>query len=452
MGQCVSQPLVLDQAAQEEETEETEVKIDLRKDELLLSPRGLHGVFDGVYVDPKLLSKQLKHFRVEIQKKKLAPFWPAEDEETEKSFEFCPICACYYRSVNVTKCCQFKLCSECHARNVNGFLFSFKASQENNNNKKGQRAKPTCVCCRKEDYKVSYRGVQTRKEREQIEKEQKQVEISLERAKVGVEEETRRRQSLTREGKGDGGEVPKGWEEEFRMARLAEEGGSPRAREEVAERSFGRVAWDSNGRNSSSASSLTPSQRISLLRGRSEMFSEMYDALFDDDEDRGSQRSRRSLDLGSRRNSQDFRRNSEEFYRRGVLPPFESAENATNAAITTGNARQQQQQQQQHSRRLVQDFRNMVLEELYLSEAIYRSMLDVHEDESEGEVHQHQIGNLEEGYENNSETEEASDVGEEAPNGRENNEDREEVDDDDNDDDEDDDGGTTRDASSEDEA
>ena len=162
MGQCVSQPLVLDQAAQEEETEETEVKIDLRKDELLLSPRGLHGVFDGVYVDPKLLSKQLKHFRVEIQKKKLAPFWPAEDEETEKSFEFCPICACYYRSVNVTKCCQFKLCSECHARNVNGFLFSFKASQENNNNKKGQRAKPTCVCCRKEDYKVSYRGVQTR--------------------------------------------------------------------------------------------------------------------------------------------------------------------------------------------------------------------------------------------------------------------------------------------------
>ena len=430
MGQCVSQPLVLDQAAQEEETEETEVKIDLRKDELLLSPRGLHGVFDGVYVDPKLLSKQLKHFRVEIQKKKLAPFWPAEDEETEKSFEFCPICACYYRSVNVTKCCQFKLCSECHARNVNGFLFSFKASQENNNNKKGQRAKPTCVCCRKEDYKVSYRGVQTRKEREQIEKEQKQVEISLERAKVGVEEETRRRQSLTREGKGDGGEVPKGWEEEFRMARLAEEGGSPRAREEVAERSFGRVAWDSNGRNSSSASSLTPSQRISLLRGRSEMFSEMYDALFDDDEDRGSQRSRRSLDLGSRRNSQDFRRNSEEFYRRGVLPPFESAENATNAAITTGNARQQQQQQQQHSRRLVQDFRNMVLEELYLSEAIYRSMLDVHEDESEGEVHQHQIGNLEEGYENNSETEEASDVGEEAPNGRENNEDREEVDDD----------------------
>ena len=263
MGQCVSQPLVLDQAQQEEETEGDEDKIDLRKDESLLSPRGLHGVFDGVYVDPKLLSKQLKHFRVEIQKKKLAPFWPAEDEETEKSFEFCPICACYYRSVNMTKCCQFKLCSECHERNVNGFLFSFKASQENNN-KKGQRAKPTCVCCRKEDYKVLYRGVQMRKEREQIEKEQKQVEISLERAKVGVEEETRRRQSLTREGKGDGGEVPKGWEEEYSMARLAEEGGSPRAREEVAERSFGRVAWDSNGRNSSSASSLTPSQRISL--------------------------------------------------------------------------------------------------------------------------------------------------------------------------------------------
>ena len=63
----------------------------------------------------------------------------------------------------------------------------------------------------------------------------------------------------------------------------------------------------------------------------------------------------------------------------------------------------------------------------------------------------HQIGNLEEGYENNSETEEASDVGEEAPNGRENNEDREEVDDDDEEE-EDDDGGTTRDASSEDEA
>ena len=215
--------------------------------------------------------------------------------------------------------------------------------------------------------------------------EKKRTEMSLERAKVGVEEESRRRQSLAKEGNGERGDVPKGWEEEYSMARLAEEGGSPRARQEIAEMGFDRVALRVNGRNSSG---LTPSQRMSLLRGRSEMFAEMYDALFDDDDGaadgdrRGSQRSRRSFDLGSRRNSQEFRRNSEEFFQRGTLPSLtESEENTTSTTATTTRSIQEQ-------RRLVQDFRNMVLEELYLSEAIYRSMLDVHEDESEN-VHPH---------------------------------------------------------------
>ena len=48
-----------------------------------------------------------------------------------------------------------------------------------------------------------------------------------------------------------------------------------------------------------------------------------------------------------------------------------------------------------------------MLEELYLSEALYRSMLDVHED---GEHVQNRINGLREGDENNSETEEASDA------------------------------------------
>jgi len=226
----------------------------------------------------------------------------------------------------------------------------------------------------------------------------------LERAKVGVEEESRRRQSLAKEGNGERGDVPKGWEEEYSMARLAEEGGSPRARQEIAEMGFDRVALRVNGRNSSG---LTPSQRMSLLRGRSEMFAEMYDALFDDDDGaadgdrRGSQRSRRSFDLGSRRNSQEFRRNSEEFFQRGTLPSLtESEENTTSTTATTTRSIQEQ-------RRLVQDFRNMVLEELYLSEAIYRSMLDVHEDEGEN-VHPH-VEEEEEEEGNNSETEDASD-------------------------------------------
>ena len=357
MGQCAS-------SQHHRGKKEDRIAVNLT-DESLLSPRGTHAICDG-YVDPQRLATQMRFFRRQVQKQKLAPFWIPEDEESANgAFEYCSICACYYKSVNVTECCKFQLCSECHARNVNGFAFREEKDSTRgtvgygwirSRRTRAAATKPTCVCCRQEDYKILYRGIKTTKELEKALEEKKQTEMSLERAKVGVEEESRRRQSLAREGNSERGDVPKGWEEEYSMARLAEEGGSPRAREEVAERSFGRVAWGSNGRNSSSASSLTPSQRISLLRGRSEMFSEMYDTLFDDDEDRGSQRSRRSLDLGSRRNSQDFRRNSEEFYRRGVLPPFESAENATNAAITTGNARQQQQQQQQHSRRLVQDF------------------------------------------------------------------------------------------------
>ena len=53
------------------------------------------------------------------------------------------------------------------------------------------------------------------------------------------------------------------------------------------------------------------------------MFAEMYDALFHDDEDRNTRRSRRSFDLGSRRNLPDFRRNSEDFYENGVLATIE---------------------------------------------------------------------------------------------------------------------------------
>lgn len=398
MGQC---------ASSQHQREEDRIVVDLT-DESLLSPRGTHAICDG-YVDPQRLATQMRFFRRLVQKQKLAPFWIPEDEESANgAFEYCSICACYYKSVNVTECCKFRLCSECHARNVNGFAFrEEKDSTTRGTVRYGWRrtraaaTKPTCVCCRHEDYKILYRGVKTKKEREEALEEKKQTEMSLERAKVGVEEESRRRQSLAKEGNGERGDVPKGWEEEYSMARLAEEGGSPRARQEIAEMGFDRVALRVNGRNSSG---LTPSQRMSLLRGRSEMFAEMYDALFDDDDGaadgdrRGSQRSRRSFDLGSRRNSQEFRRNSEEFFQRGTLPSLtESEENTTSTTATTTRSIQEQ-------RRLVQDFRNMVLEELYLSEAIYRSMLDVHEDEGEN-VHPH----VEEEEEGNSETEDASD-------------------------------------------
>ena len=404
MGQC---------ASSQHQREEDRIVVDLT-DESLLSPRGTHAICDG-YVDPQRLATQMRFFRRLVQKQKLAPFWIPEDEESANgAFEYCSICACYYKSVNVTECCKFHLCSECHARNVNGFAFrEEKDSTTRGTVRYGWRrtgaaaTKPTCVCCRHEDYKILYRGVKTKKEREEALEEKKRTEMSLERAKVGVEEESRRRQSLAKEGNGERGDVPKGWEEEYSMARLAEEGGSPRARQEIAEMGFDRVALRVNGRNSSG---LTPSQRMSLLRGRSEMFAEMYDALFDDDDGaadgdrRGSQRSRRSFDLGSRRNSQEFRRNSEEFFQRVTLPSLtESEENTTSTTATTTRSIQEQ-------RRLVQDFRNMVLEELYLSEAIYRSMLDVHEDEGEN-VHPHVEEEEEEG--NNSETEDASDFEEE---------------------------------------
>ena len=398
MGQCASSQ---HHRGKDEEDREDRIAVNLT-DESLLSPRGTHAICDG-YVDPQRLATQMRFFRRQVQKQKLAPFWLPEDEESANgAFEYCSICACYYKSVNVTECCKFHLCSECHARNVNGFAFREEKDSTRGTVRYGwilsrrtraAATKPTCVCCRQEDYKILYRGMKTKKELEKALEEKKQTEMSLNRAKVGVEEESRRRQlTLAREGNSERGDVPKGWEEEYSMARLAEEGGSPRARQEIAEMGFDRVALRVNGRNSSG---LTPSQRMSLLRGRSEMFAEMYDALFDDDgaadgDRRGSQRSRRSFDLGSRRNSQEFRRNSEEFFQRGTLPSLtESEENTTSTTATTTRSIQEQ-------RRLVQDFRNMVLEELYLSEAIYRSMLDVHEDESDN-VHP------------NSETEDASD-------------------------------------------
>ena len=408
MGQCAS-------SQHHRGKKEDRIAVNLT-DESLLSPRGTHAICDG-YVDPQRLATQMRFFRRQVQKQKLAPFWLPEDEESANgAFEYCSICACYYKSVNVTECCKFQLCSECHARNVNGFAFREEKDATRGTGRYGwirsrrtraAATKPSCVCCRQEDYKILYRGMKTKKELEKALEEKKQTEMYLERAKVGVEEESRRRQSLAREGNGERGDVPKGWEEEYSMARLAEEGGSPRARQEIAEMGFDRVALRVNGRNSSG---LTPSQRMSLLRGRSEMFAEMYDALFDDDgaadgDRRGSQRSRRSFDLGSRRNSQEFRRNSEEFFQRGTLPSLtESEENTTSTTATTTRSIQEQ-------RRLVQDFRNMVLEELYLSEAIYRSMLDVHEDESEN-VHPHveeEEGEEEEEEGNNSETEDASD-------------------------------------------
>jgi hypothetical protein len=297
-----------------------------------------------------------------------------------------------------------------------------------------------------------YLGVRTRKERERDAEEKRRIDTSLARAKLGIDEETRRRQSLFSSAARDEGKeeerstvvaIPKGWEEEYEMARLAEEGGSPRAREDAAafeERNFSRGAL--NERNSSSFMSMMPSQRTSFLRGRSEMFAEMYDAFFH--EEGNTRRSRRSFDLGSRRNLPDFRRNSEDFFENGALPPLNESGDDT-ATTTADNSTQhsQQQQQQQHSRRLVNEFRNMVLEELYLSEALYRSMLDVHED---GEHVQNRINGLREGNENNSETEEASDAEE-----GEYDENRVEVvAEEEKEEEEEEEGATTRDASSED--
>ena len=469
MGACASRPVVADDDHR-----------SVLRDESLLAPRGTHS-YDG-YVDPVDLATQMKSFRRQVQRKSLAPFWPPRDDETDEAGESCPICTCYYKSVNVTTCCQFKICSECHARHVNSFAFGEKGtrafgaprrrnsyrdriftSRRNANTttanartarKRRRMMKPTCVCCRKEGYTVMYLGVRTRKERERDAEEKRRIDTSLARAKLGIDEETRRRQSLFSSAVRDEGKeeerstvvaIPKGWEEEYEMARLAEEGGSPRAREDAAafeERNFSRGAL--NERNSSSFMSMMPSQRTSFLRGRSEMFAEMYDAFFH--EEGNTRRSRRSFDLGSRRNLPDFRRNSEDFFENGALPPLnESGDDTatTTADNSTQHSQQQQQQQQQHSRRLVNEFRNMVLEELYLSEALYRSMLDVHED---GEHVQNRINGLREGNENNSETEEASDAEE-----GEYDENRVEVVAEEEKEEEEEEGATTRDASSEEE-
>ena len=121
-------------------------------------------------------------------------------------------------------------------------------------------------------------------------------------------------------------------------------------------------------------------------------------------------RSRRSFDLGFETEPARFSKEFEDFFENGALPPLNESSDDT-ATTTADNSTQHSQQQQllqrRHSRPLSARISNMVLEELYLSEALYRSMLDVHED---GEHVQNRINSLREGDENNSETEEASDA------------------------------------------
>ena len=134
--------------------------------------------------------------------------------QTDEAGESCPICTCYYKSVNVTTCCQFKICSECHARHVNSFAFRKKGTRafggprrrnsyrdrifdalgmpirrRNASSEEATSDNETDVrVLQKRRYTVMYLGVRTRKERERDAEEKRRIDTSLALPKLRVRE------------------------------------------------------------------------------------------------------------------------------------------------------------------------------------------------------------------------------------------------------------------------
>ncbi|XP_010416824.1 PREDICTED: uncharacterized protein LOC104702629 [Camelina sativa] len=114
----------------------------------------------GLYVNKDVDIKKLRKLIVES---KLAPCYPGDDESCH-DLEECPICFLYYPSLNRSRCCMKRICTEC-------FL------QMKNPNS----ARPTqCPFCKTPNYAVEYRGVKTKEEKgiEQVE-EQRVIEAKI---------------------------------------------------------------------------------------------------------------------------------------------------------------------------------------------------------------------------------------------------------------------------------
>ncbi|KAJ3438946.1 protein sip5 [Anaeramoeba flamelloides] len=78
-----------------------------------------------------------------IQKKKLAPIFPPEDDPTETFSIECPICNYFFPITNMTNCCKKPICTECYLQ-ILPFGIPNQPSSEQ------------CPWCRHENFSVTY--------------------------------------------------------------------------------------------------------------------------------------------------------------------------------------------------------------------------------------------------------------------------------------------------------
>ncbi|KAJ8633331.1 hypothetical protein MRB53_026667 [Persea americana] len=135
-------------------------------DEKYTRPQGLYQHRDMDY----------KKLRKLILDSKLAPCYPGDDEGAT-DFEECPICFLYYPSLNRSRCCMKRICTEC-------FLQM----------KPAHSTRPTqCPFCKTLNYAVEYRGVKSKEEKgmEQIE-EQRVIEAKIRMQQRELQDEQER--------------------------------------------------------------------------------------------------------------------------------------------------------------------------------------------------------------------------------------------------------------------
>ncbi|KAI4342441.1 hypothetical protein MLD38_027068 [Melastoma candidum] len=137
-------------------------------------------VVDDKYTRPQgmysLKDVDVKKVRKLILDSKLAPCYPG-DEESTRDLEECPICFLYFPSLNRSKCCRKRICTEC--------FLQMKAPNS---------TRPTqCPFCKTLNYAVEYRGVKTKEEKgiEQIE-EQRVIEAKIRMRQKELQDEEER--------------------------------------------------------------------------------------------------------------------------------------------------------------------------------------------------------------------------------------------------------------------
>merc|ERR1711862_880908 len=151
-----------------------------------------HGLYESCPWDKKTLKKL-------ILEKKVAPFYPGQEENTSKELDECPICFLYYHGgLNRARCCNKELCTEC-------FLQI----------KKPDTLPSKCFCpfCNSPKFGVVFLGPKTTEERQKEEEEENKV-LEIQRKMRLKEIENDRKKTLERK---------KAKEEEAERLKLKEE-------------------------------------------------------------------------------------------------------------------------------------------------------------------------------------------------------------------------------------